>query len=305
MKNKILGFSIAVVMIVSVFVVNSGMTSADVVAPMTITEFKKTDNHRLDIKFGMNVDYTKINMTAVHLYYTDKTMMDLFGKETTPFVYGSMKQVPFETKGIDYFTIKFLCTPGDENFTVGTLSMGNDSVNPNYPEAIWGDTPHNLYVVFDEGALCPGSPLQYVGLRGDMMETMFGLGLPEALGNWIVANPMPTPEPLPTIAPIPTPKPEVAVKKPAKVSGLKVLSNKKKTAVITWKKAKDAKGYEVYRSLKKNGGFKKIATTSKLKYTDKKVKSKKTYYFKLKAFNKSGSKKVDGAFSAVKKIKIK
>lgn len=47
--------------------------------------------------------------------------------------------------------------------------------------------------------------------------------------------------------------------------------------------------------LKKNKGFKKVATIKKasiVKYVDKKVKKKKTYYYKLCAFSRNGSKKV-------------
>lgn len=42
-------------------------------------------------------------------------------------------------------------------------------------------------------------------------------------------------------------------------------------------------------SLKKNKGFKKVATIKKasiVKYVDKKVKKKKTYYYKVCAFSK-------------------
>ena len=62
------------------------------------------------------------------------------------------------------------------------------------------------------------------------------------------------------------------------------------------------------RSLKKNKGFKKVATIKKasiVKYVDKKVKKKKTYYYKVCAFSKNGSRKVSVANTKAVKIKVK
>lgn len=45
--------------------------------------------------------------------------------------------------------------------------------------------------------------------------------------------------------------------------------------MISWKKVKGASGYEVYRSTKKNGKYKKIKTIKKagtVRFTDKKLK---------------------------------
>ncbi len=94
--------------------------------------------------------------------------------------------------------------------------------------------------------------------------------------------------------------------KPAKVTGIKAKQVKKnKQVTISWKKASNAKGYYVYRSTKKNKNFKKIGMIKKaatVKFTDKKgLKAKKTYYYRVVAFNG----KVVGANSAVAKVKIK
>jgi fibronectin type 3 domain-containing protein len=83
---------------------------------------------------------------------------------------------------------------------------------------------------------------------------------------------------------------------------------KTKTAVIKWKKVSGVTGYEVYRSTKKNSGFKKIATVKKAKtvsYKDKKVKKGKTFYYKIKAYKTVNKKTGHSAFSAVKSVKIK
>ena len=81
-----------------------------------------------------------------------------------------------------------------------------------------------------------------------------------------------------------------------------------KKATLSWKKVSGATGYEVYMSTKKASGYKKVATMKKassVKYTAKKLKSKKTYYFKVRAYKTVSGKKVYSDFSTVKKVKVK
>ncbi len=85
-----------------------------------------------------------------------------------------------------------------------------------------------------------------------------------------------------------------------KVNSLKIKSGKK-SATITISKASNAKYYEIYRSTNKSKGFKKVATVKSTKYVNKKLTSKKTYYYKVRAVN--GSTK--GSFSKVYKVKVK
>lgn len=73
-----------------------------------------------------------------------------------------------------------------------------------------------------------------------------------------------------------------------------VVTVKKKGSVsqVSWDQDFNAKKYGIFRSDKKDGSFKKIATVnqpdeidgSKLTYKDKKVKYGKTYYYKVKAY---------------------
>jgi len=81
----------------------------------------------------------------------------------------------------------------------------------------------------------------------------------------------------------------------------------KRQATISWKKAKNATGYYVYRSTNSRSGYKKIATvTGRTSYTDKKsLKSKKTYYYKVVSIRKSGSKVLTAKSSAYKAVKVK
>ena len=95
---------------------------------------------------------------------------------------------------------------------------------------------------------------------------------------------------------------------PKKLSGLKVKAGKKQMTV-SFKKDKSAGGYEIVYATSKN--FKKGKKTIKIKSykTAKKVisklKSKKTYYVKVRSFKKVSGKTYYGAYTSVKSVKIK
>ncbi len=57
----------------------------------------------------------------------------------------------------------------------------------------------------------------------------------------------------------------------------------RKKVSIAFKKATGAKKCEIYRSTKKTSGFKKIATITATKYTDKKVRKGKRYFYKVRS----------------------
>ena len=90
-----------------------------------------------------------------------------------------------------------------------------------------------------------------------------------------------------------------------KVKALK--STKAKQVLVKWKKVSGANGYQVTYSLKK--GFKKAKTVnvsaSKAKVTLKKLKSGKVYYVKVRAYKVYRGQTYYGAYSKVKKIKVK
>ena len=112
-------------------------------------------------------------------------------------------------------------------------------------------------------------------------------------------------------------QPAAAGSAKAKLSA-KALKNHK--ASLTWKKitlkyAVDGEqystpvtGYQVYRSAKKNSGYKKIKTITKagtVKFTDKKLKKGKTYYYKLRPYLKTGGKTYTGKWSNIVKVRAK
>lgn len=76
------------------------------------------------------------------------------------------------------------------------------------------------------------------------------------------------------------------------------------SAKVSWKKTTGAQGYEIYKCETKNGTYTyagKAKGGSKTSYTVKKLQSGVKYYFKVRAYRKSGSKICYGAFSTVKK----
>jgi endo-1,4-beta-xylanase len=98
------------------------------------------------------------------------------------------------------------------------------------------------------------------------------------------------------------------VTKPKKVSSLTVKSAKSKKLSVSFKKVSGAKGYVItYSTSKKftSSTTKKVAVTS-TKKTLTKLKKGKTYYVKVRAYKTdSTGKKIYGAYSKVKKIKVK
>ena len=88
-----------------------------------------------------------------------------------------------------------------------------------------------------------------------------------------------------------------------KVSDLK-LKQKKGTVTASWKKTTGAKGYQICYSASKKWKNKKQKLITKNKVVIKNLK-KNPYYFRVRAYRLEGTKKVYGAWSSVKKIKIK
>ncbi|NBI63321.1 hypothetical protein D3Z38_09750 [Clostridiales bacterium] len=106
-------------------------------------------------------------------------------------------------------------------------------------------------------------------------------------------------------------KPPTASKpqKPKAVALKKVSSTKKGALKLTWKKDTKATGYQAmvatdkkFKKNKKTAVIKKNKTVTK---TFTKLKRKKTYYAKVRAYKQVGKTKVYGAYSKVKKAKVK
>nr|WP_243235763.1 fibronectin type III domain-containing protein [Zhenpiania hominis] len=96
--------------------------------------------------------------------------------------------------------------------------------------------------------------------------------------------------------------------KPKKTVGVKVKKGKKRMTV-SWKRDNKATGYQItYAQNKKFKKGKKNITISKnktVKRTIKKLKARKTYYVKVRAYKKVGKTKIYGDYSKVKKVKVR
>ncbi|NBH13129.1 hypothetical protein D3Z36_02730 [Lachnospiraceae bacterium] len=80
----------------------------------------------------------------------------------------------------------------------------------------------------------------------------------------------------------------------------------KKSVTVTYKKVAGAKKYLIYRSNSKKGPYELVTVTTKTKYKDSKLTSKKKYYYKVMAVaqNNLGADKCS-SFSKVKSAKAK
>ncbi|MBE5927460.1 MAG: hypothetical protein E7270_10940 [Lachnospiraceae bacterium] len=89
---------------------------------------------------------------------------------------------------------------------------------------------------------------------------------------------------------------------PNKVTLDKQKSFAAKKITLSWTQQKDVTGYEIYRSTKKNGDYTRVAIVNgnKNKYTDTKLKTGKTYYYRVRAYKVDGEHYIKGSFSSIR-----
>ncbi len=78
-------------------------------------------------------------------------------------------------------------------------------------------------------------------------------------------------------------------------------------AQLKWEEVKAASGYEVYRSVSKKDGYKKVGETKgsrSTSFTDKTVKSGKSYYYKVRPYKISGKKKTTAGFCTAQNVRL-
>ncbi len=120
-------------------------------------------------------------------------------------------------------------------------------------------------------------------------------------------NNIPTSSPDPSIQPKESPKvinEPKTVTAPAKVKGLSAKNKKKKSVTLSWKRVKGAAGYQIQYT---SDAFakKKAKNTKKTKITIKKLKKKKTYSFRVRAYKINSGIKICGNWCKARKVKIK
>ncbi len=97
-------------------------------------------------------------------------------------------------------------------------------------------------------------------------------------------------------------------KKVKSVKAKAAKAGKKRSVKVSWKKASGVSGYYVLRASKKNGKYTKagkVKKASKVKWTDKKVKKGKKYFYKVQPYTKIGKKVYKGRVSKAAKCKVK
>ena len=97
------------------------------------------------------------------------------------------------------------------------------------------------------------------------------------------------------------PQPETKPATPAKVTGVKIAYKKSGKVILSWKRVKNASGYEIYRY--QNKKWVKVKKSGKKTNFVIKKRSKKTVYYRVRAFRKKGKNVSYGKYS--KKIKCK
>lgn len=95
---------------------------------------------------------------------------------------------------------------------------------------------------------------------------------------------------------------------PLKKPSVRISNTDYRSLTLSWNKSIGAQGYEVYRSKKKNGTYKRVKTIqggSTLKFTNRKLTCGTTYYYKVRAYRKSKGTTRYSSFSAVKSRKVR
>ena len=90
-----------------------------------------------------------------------------------------------------------------------------------------------------------------------------------------------------------------------KIKGLVVKNQKKLKVKATWKKLTNVFGYQIQYAPNKKFKKAKSKTVKSSSVTLKKLKKKKTYFVRVRAYKLANGKKVYGKWSSVKKVKIK
>lgn len=98
-----------------------------------------------------------------------------------------------------------------------------------------------------------------------------------------------------------TPKPAAKPTAPEKVTGVKISYKKSGKAILGWKKVKNASGYEIYRY--QNKRWVKVKKVGKKTSFVIKKRSRKTVYYRVRAFRKKGKNVSYGKYS--RKVKCK
>ena len=205
---------------------------------------------------------------------------------------------PAESKKPDAeSTVKPMATPTPAGtvFPIGSPSPA-ESKKPDE-----GSTVKPMVTPTPVGTTFPaGSPSPVESKKPDEGLTAAPTGTSTAAPGTTLSQPDPVLQP--TAAPVPVSVGKVS--SVGRVSSFK-LKQKKRTVTVSWKKVSGADGYQICYSTSKKWKKKTRKLTANMKVEIKKLKKKKTYYFRVRAYRKDGAKKIYGAWSNKRKMKIR
>ena len=166
---------------------------------------------------------------------------------------------------------------------------------------------------------------------GSVKDTCTVVSKGESDGSQIIPSPgsQPSVKPNPDNQPANTPKPSMTPQVPTKgnipqssqtvndgknsgqmasltkIKGVVAKNQKKCKVKVTWKKVPNSLGYQIQYATNKKFKKAKKKTVKSTFVTLKKLKKKKTYFIRIRAYKIADGKKVYGKWSSVKKVKVK
>lgn len=104
---------------------------------------------------------------------------------------------------------------------------------------------------------------------------------------------------------VPHAKAQAAVSKPRQVRNLYSVRAYKTVVRVKWKALTDVTGYQVYVKKDRTGSYAFAGSTSKNQIMVRNLRPGSTYYFKVRAYKKVGTRTLYGKFSVVRKMPLK
>lgn len=90
-----------------------------------------------------------------------------------------------------------------------------------------------------------------------------------------------------------------AVTKPGIPGYVKAYASSYNSVSVSWRAVSGASGYEVYRATSSRGYYSLMTRTTSVSYSNTGLSTGTTYYYKVRAYKNSGSKRIYGSYSSV------
>lgn len=84
---------------------------------------------------------------------------------------------------------------------------------------------------------------------------------------------------------------------PSAASNVKAKAMSSSSITVSWLSVSQATGYNVYRSTSTDGGYSKVGGTTSTSYTDTRLSSGTSYYYKVSAYNRGGESSLSSYIS--------